>query len=383
MRALLREVRDGLAAEFRALDVSGPRGAQAMRAVAAVLLATLAALALHTGQPGWAAISAFRVTGADRAASFAAGGMRAFGSLLGALAGLLAMAWFATDPLALSVVLFGFGWLALFGVVTGRHVMAWLFFGITGTMVVLATLAEPTGAVGIAISRVVEVSLGVVAARVVAVLLRAPPGGPAGPAGSAWAAHPPLSEAWFADRWPAVLHACRGGLTVMLLPWIAGLIPALGPAQMAITAVAVLSVPAGAVVRDDRSVVLRRSLHRVVGCLAGSLVGLLAVMLTGADLLVWLLAIALGVWLGVQIQSGPSGVGYVGTQATLALLMTLIQGGQPPASLSPGFARLAGMSIGLLVLSLITVLLPFGRRRGAIGAGPASPREGHAPGHAG
>jgi hypothetical protein len=63
------------------------------------------------------------------------------------------------------------------------------------------------------------------------------------------------------------------------------------------------------------------------------------------------------VWIGMQIQSGPHGVGYVGTQAAFVFIVTLIQGAAPPTSIMPGIDRFAGIVGGLGILWTVSLLL--------------------------
>jgi hypothetical protein len=68
-----------------------------------------------------------------------------------------------------------------------------------------------------------------------------------------------------------------------------------------------------------------------------------------------------GIWLTSQIQSGSTGIGYVGTQAGLAFLLSMIQGEGPPLSPLPGIDRFAGIMAGLSVLLIITMVMSLFR----------------------
>jgi hypothetical protein len=54
-----------------------------------------------------------------------------------------------------------------------------------------------------------------------------------------------------------------------------------------------------------------------------------------------------GIWLCSQIQSGSTGISYVGIQAAIAFLLSMVQGQGPPLSINPGLDRFAGIVAGL------------------------------------
>jgi hypothetical protein len=68
-----------------------------------------------------------------------------------------------------------------------------------------------------------------------------------------------------------------------------------------------------------------------------------------------------GTWLSSQIQSGSTGIGYVGIQAEIAFLLSMIQGQAPPLSPTPGLDRFAGIMVGLSVLLVITMVVSLFR----------------------
>ena len=71
----------------------------------------------------------------------------------------------------------------------------------------------------------------------------------------------------------------------------------------------------------------------------------------------WLAMIGAAVWVGMHIQVGPHGVGYVGTQAAFVFIVTLIQGEGPPTSIMPGVERFAGIVGGLAILLVVSLVL--------------------------
>jgi uncharacterized membrane protein YccC len=367
---MLREIPGALGTELCSLEVRGPRGRLALEAASSVAVAVLIALCLHADQPWWAAISAFMVTQSSLAASVPRAAMRIVGSALGAAVGVIATGWFAYDQPALCLCLFAVAWVGLFGFAVSRFAYAWLISAITGNLVVLMALDEPQTAFSIAVNRVAEVAIGTGASLLVAFLLPEPAPGAGSPAAGRFSA-PPLVfwsrrnaaafEVWLRQNWPLVLHACRGGLTVMLLPPLTNWLAPIGPSTMAITAVAVMSIPTTAILEPDGRTVVQRATHRVIGCVLGALLGLLCLHWVGDEFVVWLLLLMGGIWLGSQIQSGSTGVSYVGIQAALAFLLSMVQGQGPPLSITPGLDRFAGIVAGLCVLLVITMVISLFR----------------------
>jgi len=158
-----------------------------------------------------------------------------------------------------------------------------------------------------------------------------------------------------------MLHACRGGLTVMVLPLLLNWLAPLGSSTLAVTAVAVMAIPTTAILEPDGRTVVQRAVHRLVGCALGALLGLLGLYWVGSNFPVWLLLLMSGVWLNSQIQTGSTGISYVGTQGGLAFLLSMIQGQGPPLSPTPGLDRFAGIMAGLSVLLVITMIMSLFR----------------------
>lgn len=361
---MVREIPGALGAELRSLQLRGPRGMEALEASLSVALAVLAALALHSDQPWWAGISAFMVTRSSLAVSLSRSAMRIVGSVLGAALGVIAIGLFAYQPPLFCLCLFALAWAGLFGFAASRFGYAWLIGAITGNLVMLMALDQPQAAFTIAVNRVADVAIGTGASLLVAYLLPEPAPAAVSPSFSPpgplpmpfWARrHAGEFERWLHANWLLILHACRGGLTVMLLPFLANWLAPLSSTQVGITAVAVMSIPTTAIREPDGRTVVQRSIHRVVGCVLGAVLGVACLDVVGDNFMIWLPLLMVGIWFGSQIQSGSSGISYVGTQAGLAFLLSMVQGQGPPASITPGLDRLAGMTAGLALLMVITM----------------------------
>jgi uncharacterized membrane protein YccC len=367
---MLRGIVEALSTELRSLEVRGPRGTEAVGAAMSVTLAAVAAFALHSDEPWWAAISAWMVTRSTLAVALSRGAMRLIGSAAGATIAVIFLGLFAYDQLAFCLCLFAMAWVGLFGFAKSRNGYAWLISAITGNLVMLIALDQPQTAFTTAVNRIADVTIGTTAALLVTFLLPALPNAPGSSSASSKSALPLLFwspgharefEGWLRDNWPLMLHACRGGLTVMVLPLLLNWLAPLGSSTLAVTAVAVMAIPTTAVQEPNGRTVVLRAAHRLMGCAVGALVGLFCLHWVGSNFPLWLLLLMAGTWLSSQIQSGNTGIGYVGTQAGIAFLLSMIQGQGPPLSPIPGLDRFAGIMAGLSVLLIITMVISLFR----------------------
>jgi uncharacterized membrane protein YccC len=230
----------------------------------------------------------------------------------------------------------------------------------------LMAFTEPQSAFTIAVDRAADVVMGTVASLLVCGLMPAPDD--TGPVAAPSQLNPPPLAFW-RRRWDAefrrwlrgkgllIIHACRIALTVMLLPALASWLAPVSPVTIGLTSVMVMSVPVKVILEADIRVIVQRSAHRVIGCLLGALVGLACLAVVGSDFVLWVLLLAIGVWLCSQIQTGTTGISYVGTQAMFAFVMSMVQSQGPPLSISPGLERLVGVVAGLCLMFVITLIL--------------------------
>jgi uncharacterized membrane protein YccC len=337
--------------ELTEIDVAGPRAQQATMAALAVAISVIAALTMHLPEPWWAAISGFISTQATRPASVTKGVLRVVGTLSGAAAALLLVAWLAYDQVACCMALFIVCTIGILALNVSPHGYAWLFFSVTFSLVLLMSLVDPLNAFDFAAYRSIEVVIGTIAAIIVAMALA--------PEGSADGAAP--LAGWtdlLGARWPAVLHAVRSGIAVAVIPLLWSYFYLPGLSATATTVASVLAVPVLADhPLDSNRKMVEKAAHRLFGCLIGGIAALLLLAIPLADFLPWLVSLAVGTWLFAHIQSSSRGIGYLATQAAVVFILMLVQGDGPPASIMPALNRFAGITIGMTTLFVVCLLL--------------------------
>lgn len=365
LRDLTREVREDLAEiggmvgqtmtawwqELGELGEDPVRTRQGAVAACSVMLATTLALLLHLESPWWAAISGFMSLMSTGAGSLRRGLLRMVGTIAGAVLAFVMARWLPYDHFALLLFLAGTTMLGVIAMQVSPHGLAWLFLSITSSLVLLMSLDDPQQAYRVACYRTLEVAVGVASAIIVANLLED------------WHADPPpVAPGWhhlLEGQWPAVLHGARAAISVVvvLISWLMLDLPQV--TGMAITVAVVMSapVPPGAGSLDTRHGVALRAIHRFVGCLLGGVAALVCLSLDVTAFPLWLGMIGAMVWVGMHVQAGKRGVSYVGTQAAFVLIVTMIQGSAPPTSIIPAIDRFIGISGGLAILLVVSLLV--------------------------
>ena len=341
---------DGYWRELGELGQDPVRTRQGIVAACSVMLATTLALLLRLESPWWAAISGFMSLMSTGAGSLRRGVLRLTGTIAGAAMAFIMARWLPYDPFALYLSLAAVTMLGVVAMQVSPHGLAWLFVSITFSLVLLSSLNDPQQAFTVACNRTLEVAVGVGSAIIVANLLQD------------WHADPPPTvPGWrhlLGAQWPVVLHAVRAAISVVAVMMIWILIDLPQVTEMAITVAIVMAAPiaAGGGLATRHAVAVR-SIHRVIGCLIGGVIALGCLALNVTAFPWWLAMIGAAVWVGMHVQIGKHGVGYVGTQAAFVFIVTLIQGAAPPASIMPGIDRFAGITGGLAILLVVSLLL--------------------------
>jgi uncharacterized membrane protein YccC len=342
----VRRAGNTLVALFTGIDRRSQEAREATTTTLAVVLAVLIGCAMHLQEVWWAAISAYVST---NPLSIARGLRRILGTFVGAMFAIVSISWLAYDPVACCLVLFIVTAVGIIGFNVSRHGYAWLFVCVTFGMVLLTSLSDPKSAFSIGVGRILEVVIGTCAAMAVATVLTDRSSSP-GTSAHGWS---DLLDGGL----PITLHAIRAGVTVALMPIVWSTFDLPGASQMAVTLAAVLATPVMADLAETHRRTISHGLQRLLGCLVGGLLALALLGLSFGFVLPWLIALAGGVWLFAYVQHGTHNATYVGTQAGVVFVTTLVQGSGPPESILPGIDRFAGISLGLLMLFVVMFLI--------------------------
>ena len=333
-------------------QISLPRGARLvdeLECMLSVLLAIVIAHVVGAQNVSWAAYSGYMVMRGHVADSLLRGTLRILGTAFGAGLALLVVpvvqsSW-PLSSLAIAVI----GGVTLYGALTGRRAYAWLFTGLTFAMILLDQLEHSSHAItAFAATRVLEVVSGTAACIIVSTLS-------ALTARRRW----PGVRAPLAKRigWHpyALRHAAQAALALAFLPLLGALFGIRELAQGAVSIMAVMIVPVSSLGVSGLMPVSRKVLQRVAGCLAGAAPAALVLLVAHGNPAVLILGTAVGVLVGRHIENGGHSNVYVGTQFTLAVLVTLVPDSYAHAAISPALDRLYGILVGIALIEPVLV----------------------------
>jgi uncharacterized membrane protein YccC len=366
----MREVLELLRARIgRRLQLSLPRGARLvdeLECVLSVLLAIVIAHLVGARNISWAAFSGYMVMRGHAADSLLRGTLRMLGTTFGAGLALLVVPLIQNSWPLCSLAGAVFGGLTLYGALTGRRSYAWLFAGLTFEMVLLDKLEDPNLAItGFAATRVLEVGSGTTAGILVSTLStltahrRWPGARTSSPQRIGWHPH-------------AFRHAAQGAAALVFLPPLGALFGIRELAQGAVSIMAVMLVPVTSLGVSGLMPVTSKLMERIAGCLTGAALAAWVLLIAHGNSVVLILGTVVGVLVGRHIENGGHSHAYVGTQFTLAVLVTLVPDSYAAAAISPSLDRLVGILVGMALLEPVLVawhlIVPSIRPRASTGA---------------
>ncbi|MDQ2147291.1 FUSC family protein [Alcaligenaceae bacterium C4P045] len=358
-----------LGRELTAWRPSGARATFGAEAVLSVALAVAVAHALNLSNTWWAAISGFAVMQTSFSGSMQRAAHRMLGTLIGAALGIVVGPSIGDRPWLFVPTLAAIGGVAVYYGNGSRAPYAWVLGGVTALLVTYEAhtlLSFRTTAIFAAL-RVAEVAVGTLSCMVVAGAFHFGPRGYAhARARPAVAAHAhaehdvdtpampdkPSSNTMQPGR---VLLCVQSALAVAILAALTYSLNLPGFAQAMVTAIAVLILPAGAPAHDMRRPITEKMMHRLLGCLLAGAVGVALLPLMQGQVVLCLLALSFGVWMGCHVQTGQEGASYVGRQFTIAFIMVFVQNHQWSADPVPALMRLSGILAGIVVITAVVL----------------------------
>jgi uncharacterized membrane protein YccC len=331
-------------AEAQAFVTPGPRMIDGIECAASVLLAIVFGQMAGAHNISWAAFSGYMVMRGHVSDSLRRGVLRIVGTLAGALLAVALLRAGNPSPVLGAVALGAVGGVTLYASLTTRRAYAWLFVGLTFSMILLDHMAHPEEPfLPFAVTRLVEVTAGTAACVVVSmastVSLRRRWPGPRRP--------DPNSAGWRPD---AARHAGQGAMAMALVP-LAGMVrPFAELSQAAVAIMAVMIVPVSGIGSSGFWPVTRRLGLRVAGCAAGGGLAAAVLGISHGSAAILIVGTVVGVMIGRHIENGESSIAYAGTQFTLAVLVALVPDHYASPNVKAGWARLVGTLVGIALL---------------------------------
>lgn len=303
-----------------------------------VVLATLAAFALHLESTWWAAISAWIVANPEGKLVFRKGIYRILGTLAGALVGF----WIASlmEGLVLlqaTYVAFAFA-MAAYARFTAEHAYAWAMFWMVTVLTVVMSFQNYSETGSFVYNRSVEICIGVFVVMIVSLLVA-----PFRVAKTDPAARSDVDTAAIRDN--TAIAAVFGGIAVVLILvlWQAFNLPSL--VQMVISLFVAIA-PSIAQMRQQIA-------QRFAGCLIGGTLGLFITGLGIEILWIWAFLLFAGIYAASFVHHGDPSRSYIGTQAGVAYILCMVSGAGPQTSIMPVVDRAAGIALVFVLLGVL------------------------------
>lgn len=360
-RAPWSEALGALVNDFKSLP-SGQRLIDELEALISVFVAIAAARMCRVDHVGWAAFSGYMVMRSHVRTSLDRGLHRVIGTAVGAAAAWLLITQVGRSTIIVSLSLGCFGFICALLVLRHKRSYAWLFAGITFAMVLTSGAYDPSHVTWFAVSRVLEVFIGTASCVVVSAfstyfvrrtstllgeVLEHPSSG---------------SSSLDVGRSLEIGLAAQAAVTLALVPFLWRWMVSEAAQQATTTIFAVMAVPAGIATIRSGPTSLKLAL-RFAGCFAGALLATGALFVSHGLPELVTLALCVGILCGRHLENGPHRVAYGGTQLVLAFLTVLVPDHFGVADIHPGFDRLSGIFLGIILLEPVRLLFSMVHRR--------------------
>lgn len=314
-------------------------------------LAAIFVFFLHCDNPWWGVISAWVISSTDFHQSSLKAMLRVAGTLAGYFVGLICASVTEGEPIWQALALFLIGAIGMSMRFRSRFSYAWVIGSATALILIVLDLTDPGSIYETAQYRLYEIISGVVAAWLCARLLR-----------------PLLGLSSGARETESVGAGSSTNLTpseLKMLIMVGGLVPVITTLFWSwLRLPSLVQAIVTALVTLDRNIASAeiRVTQRILGCVLGGAVGLVAAEIATSSLFAWSVILFGGIFLfsWLHLSTGP--FSYVGTQAGVAFILAIVTGNNPPDTIGPVIGRIAGMTGGVLVVGSVCFVL---KARGA------------------
>ncbi|WP_298773647.1 FUSC family protein [uncultured Shewanella sp.] len=171
---IISQIKKDLEQQIKDFSLHSPQTRLALQSSFAVIVAVFLSVLLQTQEPYWAGISAFISTQPTVGNTLSKSLERMIGTLIGAITALIIVSLFITQPIIFSISLFLLAFIGIYFTATIENkTYTWMFFYITGIMVLLAGLNNPTpeNFINMAFFRSLEIIIGVFSSCVISLFL--------------------------------------------------------------------------------------------------------------------------------------------------------------------------------------------------------------------
>jgi uncharacterized membrane protein YccC len=307
-------------------------------------LATIAAFALQLDNPWWAAISAWVISSPDKSALWQKGIMRILGTIAGCALGYELAAQLEGRPLAQAISFFLLGFGAAYLRFRSKFGYAW-FIGILAALLLMSlSLTAPQSLYYFAHYRAYEIVCGVGSATLCNGIL-----GVVRPEGAIAVNRELKKTPAGGDQTDILSVALVGGLTALIIPILWSLFDLPSLPQSLVTVLVLVS--------PNLEATRFMGLQRLLGCLIGGALGLVASLCASESIQLWSAFFILGIAGFSRLHFSDSRWAYTGTQGGLALIMAMVTGNGPPNTIVPVVNRIAGIMLGVLVFMCVATVV--------------------------
>jgi len=289
--------------------------------------------------------------------------MRVAGTFAGYFVGLISASVTEGEPIWQALALFLIGAIGMSMRFRSKFSYAWIIGSATAFILVVLDLTDPGSIYETAQYRLYEIISGVVAAWLCARVLR-----PLLGLSSQVKETEAISAGSSINLTPSELRmliVVGGSVPLIVVGWSVPLITTLLWSWLHLPSL--VQAIATALVTLDRNVAKAqiRVTQRVLGCVLGGAIGLVAAEFATSSLFAWSVILFGGIFLfsWLHLSTGP--FSYVGTQAGVAFILAIVTGNNPPDTIGPVIGRIAGMTGGVLVVGSVCFVLKGWTERSA------------------